>query len=77
MAMCSLVPVFSPGLYFLLGRGLISGIRATKQIENVMRSPVVHHISSTVSGLPVIRVFQREHLFAQRQVFRCGYSGCR
>ena len=55
-----------PALYFGLGRGLISGVREIKHIENVMRSPVVHHISSTVSGLPIIRVFQREHVFTNR-----------
>ncbi|XP_037092830.1 multidrug resistance-associated protein 5-like [Pollicipes pollicipes] len=53
-------------LYFFLGRGLISGIRETKHVENLMRSPVVHHITSTVAGLPVIRTFGREEVFTQR-----------
>ncbi|XP_037080857.1 LOW QUALITY PROTEIN: putative uncharacterized protein YKR104W [Pollicipes pollicipes] len=44
-------------LYGILWRCLVTGIRNTKHIENVLRSPVLHHLTSTVGGLSVIRSY--------------------
>lgn len=53
-------------LYYVLGKCLMSGIRETKHLENIVRAPVVQQLASTVSGLAVIRVFNKQNLFSQR-----------
>ena len=53
-------------LYGVLWRCLVVGIRNTKQIENVARSPLLHHLSSTVGGLAVIRAYGKERMMIER-----------
>ena len=53
-------------LYGLLWRSLVTGVRNTKQIENVARSPLLHHLSSTVGGLAVIRAYGKERMMIER-----------
>ncbi|XP_068243109.1 ATP-binding cassette sub-family C member 5-like isoform X2 [Palaemon carinicauda] len=42
------------------------GVRELKRLDNVLKSPVIQHISSSVSGISVIRTFDRESLFLNR-----------
>ncbi|XP_064086924.1 ATP-binding cassette sub-family C member 5-like isoform X2 [Macrobrachium nipponense] len=42
------------------------GVRELKRLDNVLKSPVTQHISSSVSGISVIRTFDRESLFLSR-----------
>ncbi|KAG0411815.1 hypothetical protein HPB47_011071, partial [Ixodes persulcatus] len=44
-------------LYLLLDRWLNVGVREVKKLDNVARSSVVVHLSTTLQGISVIRVF--------------------
>ncbi|XP_043227096.1 multidrug resistance-associated protein 5-like [Amphibalanus amphitrite] len=55
-------------LYAVMWRSLVAGVRSTKQVENVARSPLLHHLSSTVGGLAVIRAYGKENMMIERFV---------
>jgi len=38
----------------------------TRKLENVTKSPVLHHLSSTSSGIAVIRAYGRQETFQRR-----------
>ena len=59
-------PVRLSVLYGFMWRCLVTGVRSTKQIENVARSPLLHHLSSTVGGLAVIRAYGKERMMIER-----------
>ena len=43
-----------------------SGILEAKKLDNIMKSPVIHHISSSMAGVVVIRGFGKEEGFKER-----------
>ena len=43
-----------------------SGILEAKKLDNIMKSPVIHHISSSMAGVVVIRGFGKEEVFKER-----------
>jgi len=42
------------------------GVQETKKLENVFKSPVLHHIQSSMGGLSVIRTYNRQAIFERR-----------
>lgn len=47
---------------------LNAGVRELKRLDNTLKSPVTQHIGSSISGLSVIRAFDKERLFINRFV---------
>ncbi|XP_069952910.1 ATP-binding cassette sub-family C member 12 isoform X2 [Cherax quadricarinatus] len=45
---------------------LNAGLREMKRLDNTLKSPVTQHIGSSISGLSVIRTFDKERLFINR-----------
>jgi hypothetical protein len=45
------------------------GLRETKKLDNLLKSPVLNHISSTLAGLSVIRTFGRQNIFLERYFY--------
>ncbi|XP_045623977.2 ATP-binding cassette sub-family C member 12 isoform X1 [Procambarus clarkii] len=45
---------------------LNAGVRELKRLDNTLKSPVTQHIGSSISGLSVIRTFDKEKLFINR-----------
>jgi len=41
-------------------------VRETRKLENVMKTPVIHHLQSSLGGLSIIRTFRREDAFRIR-----------
>lgn len=72
LLVCIIFPVFSAamviatGLFVLLDVWLNVGLRETKKLDNILKSPVLNHISSTMAGLSVIRTFGRQKIFLER-----------
>lgn len=48
------------------------GLRETKKLDNLLKSPVLNHISSTMAGLSVIRTFGRQKIFLER--YFCSFE---
>ncbi|GLH12006.1 Multidrug resistance-associated protein 5 [Gryllus bimaculatus] len=69
---CVIFPIFSipmavaTGLFVLLDIWLNIGLRETKKLDNLLKSPVINHISSTMAGLSVIRTYGRQKVFLER-----------
>ncbi|GAB6032451.1 Multidrug resistance-associated protein 9 [Chamberlinius hualienensis] len=69
---CVLYPWFSLAIivitviYFLFDKLLISGIKETKRMDNLLKPQVLSQISSTVQGLEVIRCYKKEKLLAEK-----------
>merc|ERR1719180_62136 len=69
---CVLFPHFLIGFavilvaFVLLDFTMNSGILEAKKLDNVMKSPVIHHISSSMAGVGVIRGFGKEEVFKER-----------
>ncbi|KAK7082304.1 Multidrug resistance-associated protein 5, partial [Halocaridina rubra] len=53
-------------LFILVDIFLNAGVRELKRLDNTLKSPVTQHISSSVSGISVIRTFDKEKLFMNR-----------
>ncbi|XP_029847824.3 multidrug resistance-associated protein 5 isoform X2 [Ixodes scapularis] len=53
-------------LYLLLDRWLNVGVREVKKLDNVARSSVVVHLSTTLQGISVIRVFDCHKWFTTK-----------
>ena len=72
---CFLYPYFTIafiivlGFVILLDMAMNSGVHQTKKLDNQMKAPVLHHISSSVAGIVTIRGFQKQEVFKRR------YSG--
>ena len=70
--MCVLYPYFLIGfvviavLFILLDLTMNSGVLESKKIDNLMKSPVIHHISSSMAGVMIIRGFGKEDVFKAR-----------
>ena len=43
-----------------------SGVQETKKLDNQLKAPVRHHISSSVSGIVTIRSFRKQEVFKKR-----------
>jgi ABC-type multidrug transport system fused ATPase/permease subunit len=55
------------GFFFvLLDFTMNAGILETKKLDNIMKSPVIHHISSSMAGVTIIRGFGKEAEFKAR-----------
>jgi len=69
---CVLFPHFLIGFavilvaFVLLDFTMNSGILEAKKLDNIMKSPVIHHISSSMAGVGVIRGFGKEEVFKER-----------
>lgn len=69
---CVLFPYFLIGFAFILMAFVLldftmnSGVLEAKKLDNIMKSPVIHHISSSMAGVVVIRGFGKEEIFKER-----------
>ena len=74
---CVLYPYFAVGFFFIaIGFGFMDqmmtrGVLESKKLDNLMKSPVLHHISSTMAGVTIIRGFEKEDVFKRRSVLVC------
>jgi ABC-type multidrug transport system fused ATPase/permease subunit len=53
-------------LFLFLDVIMNKGILEARQIENVSKSQVLHHLTSTTAGANVIRAYRRQHIFQQK-----------
>ncbi|PSN51489.1 Multidrug resistance-associated protein 5 [Blattella germanica] len=53
-------------LFMFLDIWLNVGLRETKKLDNLLKSPVLNHITSTMAGLSVIRTYGRQKIFLER-----------
>ena len=69
---CVLYPYFAIGfvviafLFTTLDLLMNKGVLESKKLDNLMKSPVIHHITSSMSGVNVIRGFKKEDVFKKR-----------
>ena len=69
-----LYPYFAVGFFFiaigfvLLDLMMNSGVLESKKLDNLLKSPVIHHISSSMAGVNIIRGFAKEDVFKGRLV---------
>ena len=62
-----LIPLLTIAVFFVMVDIFLSaGVRELKRLDNTLKSPVLQHITATISGLTVIRTFDRENLFLKR-----------
>jgi len=72
LLVCVLFPYFIIGFtviigaFFLLDLTMNSGVLEAKKLDNLMKSPVIHHISSSMAGVMIIRGFGKEGVFKSR-----------
>ena len=61
-------------LFILLDVFLNAGVRELKRLDNLLKSPVIQHLGASISGLSVIRSFDREKEFMRRYLlYACVY----
>ncbi|KAB7497030.1 Multidrug resistance-associated protein 5 [Armadillidium nasatum] len=69
---CAIFPLFTipfiiiMGIFIWMDFFLNSGVRELKRLDNNLKSPVIQHLTASISGLSVIRTFDREKIFIQR-----------
>ncbi|KAL7637505.1 UNVERIFIED_CONTAM: hypothetical protein RMT77_012233 [Armadillidium vulgare] len=69
---CAIFPLFTipfiiiMGIFIWIDFFLNSGVRELKRLDNNLKSPVIQHLTASISGLSVIRTFDREKIFIQR-----------
>ena len=72
LLVCVLFPYFIIGFTVIIGAFLLldltmnSGVLEAKKLDNLMKSPVIHHISSSMAGVMIIRGFGKEGVFKSR-----------
>ncbi|ODM91895.1 Multidrug resistance-associated protein 5, partial [Orchesella cincta] len=72
LVVCFVYPIFSVGLLVIfavmifLDVWLNYGVRETKRLEVVLKTPVIHHLQSSMGGLSIIRTFSRQDNFKIR-----------
>ena len=72
LLVCVLYPYFGIGFFFIAVSFVVidlmmnSGVLETKKLDNLMKSPVIHHISSSMAGVNIIRGFAKEDVFKRR-----------
>ncbi|KAK3927988.1 Multidrug resistance-associated protein 5 [Frankliniella fusca] len=80
LLICFVFPIFSIALtvaailFAFLDVWLNKGLKETKRLDNLRKSPVLNHITSTMSGLSVIRSFGRQRIFLERFCARLNHS---
>lgn len=80
LLICFVFPIFSFALavaavlFAFLDVWLNKGLKETKRLDNLRKSPVLNHITSTMSGLSVIRSFGRQRVFLERFCARLNQS---
>ena len=42
------------------------GVKETKRLDNQMKAPVIHHITSSMAGIVTIRGFRKQGVFLNR-----------
>ncbi|GKZ24293.1 hypothetical protein AbraIFM66951_011183 [Aspergillus brasiliensis] len=74
LSACSLL------LAFYYGQLFIRKIRAVKELESTMRSPVLHHLCATMDGIMTVRAYRQEETYREemyRKIDRhCRASWC-
>jgi hypothetical protein len=63
--------MYFSALFMFLDVWLNVGLRETKKLDNLLKSPVLNHMSSTMAGLSVIRTFGRQKVFLERYCLWC------
>ena len=69
---CVVYPLFSVAVIFILtvflalDRCMSRGIFEARRLDNQTKSSVVHDLSTVLTGVRIIRAFQRESLFQKR-----------
>eukprot|EP00094_Tigriopus_californicus_P010393 TCALIF_10025-PA protein Name:"Similar to ABCC5 Multidrug resistance-associated protein 5 (Homo sapiens)" AED:0.10 eAED:0.10 QI:113/0.84/0.78/0.92/0.76/0.71/14/0/1294 len=69
---CFVYPYFLPPfaliilVFVLLDVIMNRGILETKKLENVTKSPVIHHLSSSMAGISIIRGYQKQAVFQKK-----------
>lgn len=53
-------------IYIVMDIFMIGAVRESKRVENLLRPPVLVHISTTIQGLSVIRNFKKEKMFLDK-----------
>ncbi|TPR05712.1 hypothetical protein CAN33_0010830 [Aspergillus niger] len=74
LSACSLL------LAFYYGQLFIKKIRAIKELESTMRSPVLHHLCATMDGIMTVRAYRQEETY-RKEMFgkidrHCRASWC-
>ena len=75
LLVCVLYPYFAIGFFFvavsfvMIDLMMNSGVLESKKLDNLMKSPVIHHITSSMAGVNIIRGFAKEEVFEQRFVY--------
>ena len=49
------------------------GVKETKRLDNQLKAPVIHHITSSMAGIVTIRAFQKEEVFMERYILIMPY----
>ena len=72
LIICFLYPYFTIafiiifGLVLLLDTVMNTGVYQCKKLDNQLKAPVLHHISSSLAGLVIIRGFGKQTVFKKR-----------
>ena len=53
-------------VFIMLDRTMNSGVLEAKKLDNMMKTPVIHHVSSSMAGVTIIRGFNKEEVFKAR-----------
>ena len=56
-------------VFFISDKCMSKGIFEARKLDNQTKSSVVHSLSSVLSGVRIIRGFERESLFQKRYLF--------
>ncbi|GLA29667.1 hypothetical protein AnigIFM63604_009087 [Aspergillus niger] len=74
LSACSLL------LAFYYGQLFIKKIRAVKELESTMRSPVLHHLCATMDGIMTVRAYRQEETYREEMFGKidrhCRASWC-
>ena len=71
---CFYIPWFTVAfLFIVLSVVLIDwtmhhGVKETKRLDNQLKAPVIHHITSSMAGIVTIRAFHKEEVFMERYI---------
>ena len=53
-------------LFYVVNNCSHRGILESRKLDNITKSPVVNDLSTVMSGIPLIRGYQREFIFQKR-----------
>ena len=72
VTVCFLYPYFTFAFIVILALTVLldmimnTGVHQTKKLDNQMKAPVLHHISSSMAGIVTIRGFRKQEVFKRR-----------